>query len=521
MIDVTIREPKIEDREKFIFAMQGSQSLHHPWVKSPLTPQEFDEYFQRSQQPNQKSFLVCHSNNIVGVFNVSEIVCGLFQNAYLGFYAVADYVGKGYMSAGLKLVLKKVFEEIGLHRLEANIQPENIRSIQLVKKNGFRCEGFSPRYLKINNEWRGHEHWTMTLEDFIKDNKDVLAKDHVELVPYNSLWLSEANIEIEKLKNVIPLNCIVDIQHVGSTAIPGLSAKPIIDIQIAANSLDEMKVIAIPALQKMGYEYWYDNPDTERMFFVKGMPPFGERRTHHVHIVEPTSKHWFGKIAFRDYLISHPKAAKEYEQLKIELAQQHTFDREEYTNAKTKFVNDILQKSSVCMTVNNTVETENLLLRRPTFSDVLILRDLWQSEKVREFLGGIVSSEIIDEKLASLQKHWNQYGFGQWSVIHKGDNQVIGICGLHHSEDGIEFSYMFFSTSWGKGLATEAAVASLNYGFNVLNFDKIIAITQEANHPSCRLLEKMGMRRIDKFSRFDAIQCLYQLIRNEWGVKTK
>jgi GrpB-like predicted nucleotidyltransferase (UPF0157 family) len=183
----------------------------------------------------------------------------------------------------------------------------------------------------------------MTFEDFVRDNKDVLAKDHVELVPYNSSWSTDANIEIEKLKNVIPLNCIIDIQHVGSTAIPGLSAKPIIDIQIAAKSLEAMKVIAIPALQKLGYEYWYDNPDPERMFFVKGMPPFGERRTHHVHIVEPISKHWFGGIAFRDYLISHPEAAKEYEQLKIELAKQHTFDREEYTNAKTDFVNKILK----------------------------------------------------------------------------------------------------------------------------------------------------------------------------------
>lgn len=344
MNDVIIREPKIEDKEAFISAMQRSQSLHHPWVKAPATPQEFDEYFQRYQQPNQKNFLVCdEAENIVGVFNISEIVRGLFQNAYLGFYAVADFSGKGYMSAGLKLVLAKVFNEIKLHRIEANIQPDNIQSIQLIKKNGFRCEGFSPRYLKINNEWRGHEHWAMTFEDFVKDNKDVLAKDYVELVPYNPSWSTDAHIEIEKLKNVIPLNCIVDIQHVGSTAIPGLSAKPIIDLQIAAKSLDEMKVIAIPALQKLGYEYWYDNPDLERMFFVKGMPPFGEKRTHHVHIVEPTSKHWSGKINFRDYLIAHPEIAKEYQALKMKLAQQYIYDREEYTNAKGAFVNKILQ----------------------------------------------------------------------------------------------------------------------------------------------------------------------------------
>lgn len=168
MNHVFIREPKMEDKGEFLAAMQGSQALHYPWVKAPTTSQEFDEYFRHYQQANQKSFLVCNdSGNIAGVFNVNEIIRGLFQNAYLGFYAVADFSAQGYMSAGLKLVLAKVFNEIKLHRIEANIQPDNIQSIQLVKKNGFRYEGFSPHYLKINNEWRGHEHWAMTYEDFI------------------------------------------------------------------------------------------------------------------------------------------------------------------------------------------------------------------------------------------------------------------------------------------------------------------------------------------------------------------
>lgn len=85
MNEIVIREPNIEDKAAFLAAMQCSQSLHHPWVKAPLTSQEFDEYFQRYQQSNQKSFLVCQGNDIAGVFNISEIVRGLFQNAYLGF----------------------------------------------------------------------------------------------------------------------------------------------------------------------------------------------------------------------------------------------------------------------------------------------------------------------------------------------------------------------------------------------------------------------------------------------------
>lgn len=343
MSDIFIREPIFEDKDPFLAAMQRSQVLHYPWVKAPLTSQEFDDYFQRSQQPNQKSFLACRANHIIGVFNISEIVRGIFQNAYLGFYGVSDYTKKGYMSVALKLVLEKVFKELQLHRLEANIQPDNRDSINLVKKNGFRYEGFAPRYLKINNEWRGHEHWAITAEDYVRNDSDVLAKDHVDLVAYHPAWPQAAQAEIDKLRAILPSQKIVDIQHVGSTAIPGLLAKPIIDIQIAVKSLDEMKILAVPALQKMGYEYWENNPDPERMFFVKGMPPFGEKRTHHVHIVEPSSKHWQGKILFRDYLLAHPDMVQEYEQLKIKLAQQYTYDREQYTDAKAEFVGKILK----------------------------------------------------------------------------------------------------------------------------------------------------------------------------------
>ena len=247
MSEIIIREPILDDKGAFLSAMRSSQSLHHPWVKAPETSQEFDNYLQNLQQSNQKSFLVCdQSNNIVGVFNISEIVRGLFQNAYLGFYAAADYANKGYMSVGLKLVLEKVFKELGLHRLEANIQPDNIRSIQLVKSNGFRYEGFSPRYLKINGKWCGHEHWVMTFEDYIRNDPEVLKKDHIDIVPYNPEWPAMAIAEINKLRAVLPFKKIIDIQHVGSTAIPGIAAKPVIDIQIAVDSLEEIKMIAIP-----------------------------------------------------------------------------------------------------------------------------------------------------------------------------------------------------------------------------------------------------------------------------------
>lgn len=163
---LTIREPEAQDESQFLQVMLHSRALHEPWVKAPLTAEEFSAYLTRSQLPNQKSYIAFAAEKIVGVFNLSEIVRGGFQNAYLGFYANIEKAGSGYMSKALKLVLQKAFSELGLHRVEANIQPENISSIHLVQSNGFRKEGFSPHYLKIGEKWCDHERWAITVEDF-------------------------------------------------------------------------------------------------------------------------------------------------------------------------------------------------------------------------------------------------------------------------------------------------------------------------------------------------------------------
>lgn len=164
---LNLRKPLQQDETAFLSAMKASQKLHHPWVKAPITSQEFQDYLARNQQPNQKSYLLCEDHQIVGVFNLNEIVRGLFQSAYLGCYSVEGYSGKGYMSAGLKLLLEEVFTSLKLHRLEANIQPQNINSINLVKANGFRKEGYSPNYLYINGQWQDHERWAITYEDWL------------------------------------------------------------------------------------------------------------------------------------------------------------------------------------------------------------------------------------------------------------------------------------------------------------------------------------------------------------------
>jgi len=166
---VSIRHPEPNDETLFLDAMRRSEKLHHQWIQAPITPAEFQSYCQRCQMDNFKGYLICDENgSITGVFNISEIVRGSFQSAYLGFYSVDGYAGKGYMSAGLKLVLCHVFKELKLHRLEANVQSGNIKSLQLLMANGFKKEGYSPRYLKINDKWCDHERLAITIEEWNK-----------------------------------------------------------------------------------------------------------------------------------------------------------------------------------------------------------------------------------------------------------------------------------------------------------------------------------------------------------------
>ena len=111
--------------------------------------------------------MICRNEDaaIVGYFGLGQISLGHFRSAYLGYYAFGPYAGQGFMREGLELVLRHAFGSIRLHRVEANIQPENVRSIALVRSAGFRYEGLSLRYLKIGGRWRDHEHWAITTED--------------------------------------------------------------------------------------------------------------------------------------------------------------------------------------------------------------------------------------------------------------------------------------------------------------------------------------------------------------------
>jgi ribosomal-protein-alanine N-acetyltransferase len=166
MARVVIRPPTAADQDEFIASMRASRKVHRPWLYMPETPEAYVASLTRVQDPRAAPFLACRTEDgaIVGFLNVSEIVRGGFKNAFLGYGGVAAFAGQGYMTEAMRLVLREAFTRLGLHRLEANIQPGNVRSIALAKRCGFELEGFSPRYLKVGGRWRDHERWAIRSE---------------------------------------------------------------------------------------------------------------------------------------------------------------------------------------------------------------------------------------------------------------------------------------------------------------------------------------------------------------------
>lgn len=166
---VFLRKPTAEDLPELLSLHQRSKDFHSPWVDSLVTEHECKNYIDRCQNDDFEGLLIGHltENKIVGVANISQIFYRAFQNAYLGYYVDVDFAGQGFMSEGVRLAINYAFDTLGLHRVEANIQPENRASVNLVNRLGFTKEGFSRRYLKIHGEWRDHERWALTVEDWV------------------------------------------------------------------------------------------------------------------------------------------------------------------------------------------------------------------------------------------------------------------------------------------------------------------------------------------------------------------
>jgi GrpB-like predicted nucleotidyltransferase (UPF0157 family) len=165
-----------------------------------------------------------------------------------------------------------------------------------------------------------------------------LPADILQFLPYNPEWKILFEEEKQQLQSTIG-NDIVDIQHIGSTSIPGIIAKPILDIGIAVNNFEEA-AICIKPLEKMGYTYKGESGIPRRHWFAKGEPT-----THHVHILEIHSQNWKNNLIFRDYLKRNLEIAKQYAELKMQLLKQFNADRDAYQEAKKPFIEQVLKQA--------------------------------------------------------------------------------------------------------------------------------------------------------------------------------
>lgn len=163
----TIEPIQARHETAFLEAARRSVRLHHPWISPPRTVAGFRQHLRRYEAPNHASYVaIADDGSLIGCVHLNEIVHGALESAFLAYFVFEPYQRRGLMSQLLAGVVDRAFDQHGLHRVEANVQPANQASKALVERLGFRLEGFSPRYLKINGRWRDHERYALTVEEW-------------------------------------------------------------------------------------------------------------------------------------------------------------------------------------------------------------------------------------------------------------------------------------------------------------------------------------------------------------------
>lgn len=165
-------------------------------------------------------------------------------------------------------------------------------------------------------------------------------EDPIIVVDYDASWSNQ--YEQEKQQILLDLgDTVTNIQHIGSTSVPGLAAKPVIDMLLGLKQIPPLPM-QISSLEAIGYSYYGEFGIPGRHYFRKGIP-----HTHQVHAVLTDGEFWERHILFRDFLRNHPKAAQRYATLKRKLAQEFEYDRTSYTNNKTPLIEQLLVEAAL------------------------------------------------------------------------------------------------------------------------------------------------------------------------------
>lgn len=166
-----------------------------------------------------------------------------------------------------------------------------------------------------------------------------LKRGMVRLKSYDPQW-SELFLEEKQLIEEVFREKVIGIEHIGSTAIPGMAAKPILDLMIAVKSIENFEELT-PVVERLGYKFMRDNRDTqEHVLYVKGLEA---KRTHYLKLTTTETEFWKNNILFRDYLIEHPSSVEQYNALKYSLSEKYEGVREKYTEDKESFIKKIIK----------------------------------------------------------------------------------------------------------------------------------------------------------------------------------
>lgn len=336
----------------------------------------------------------------------------------------------------------------------------------------------------------------------------------ITLAPYDLNWKSLFELEKERIKK-LDIGCIVRIEHVGSTAIPGIYAKPVIDILIGVSNLNNFTEKEIQKIESLGYRY---NPAFKtvlpyRRYFQKNNQQ--GVRTHQIHLVNFPSQ-WYEKhILFRDYLRTNKEIAKSYESLKLTLAEK--FDNTiDYTNAKNNFCRNINKKAFFNFSINMPfIETKRLIGFIPQLACHADYSKMLSNAEFIRCYGVSYDSKEALKRLKSDIDHWNQYSFSPWMWYNKNTHNYIGRGGLkafiYQENPEVELTYQISQEFWGNGMSVEIGKAAIEYAFNTLKLDSLICFTAHNNHQSLRVMQKLGFIFEKEFSHANIIHKLFRM----------
>jgi RimJ/RimL family protein N-acetyltransferase/GrpB-like predicted nucleotidyltransferase (UPF0157 family) len=310
------------------------------------------------------------------------------------------------------------------------------------------------------------------------------------------------------------------IEHIGSTAVPGLAGKGVVDLMLLYPP--GRLAAAREALDRLGFQR-QSNRDPfpeDRPMRIGSVDYDGERFRLHVHVVAEDAAEVSEVRAFRDGLRADGALRAGYVACKRGILAAGVTDTVDYSYRKGDFVQDVL-RSLKASAVPERLETPRLVLTRPTAADGADLIAMHSDPRVMATLGGLRTAEELEAINRRLLATWEQAGFGWWVARHRPDGRFVGRGGLRrvpiNGRDEVEVGYGLAAEFWGQGLATEIAAASVRTGFQVLGLSELVSFTLVTNAGSRRVMEKVGFLYERDGEHAGLPHVFYRLRREEWA----